>query len=194
MSSTQVPLWVPVIVALVGFIGVLGAQVVATWRDDRRWRREAEREELRWKRDRSREKDNRSYEDRQRAYAQVIGAVESFDWLMFPAYNATKLDQVVTDDMRTDLRVARDEAHKTFGPFNLHAPERIRTMLRDVMITRSTLAMRILRGDADPEDSVRLWTKAQRAYRQLRAEMRQDLGFDVEVLPGHRQLGRLPGD
>jgi hypothetical protein len=167
MSSTQVPLWVPVIVALVGFIGVLGAQVVATWRDDRRWRREAEREELRWKRDRSREKDNRSYEDRQRAYAQVIGAVESFDWLMFPAYNATKLDQVVTDDMRTDLRVARDEAHKT---------------------------LRILRGDADPEDSVRLWTKAQRAYRQLRAEMRQDLGFDVEVLPGHRQLGRLPGD
>ncbi|HSZ29166.1 MAG TPA: hypothetical protein VK784_05320 [Pseudonocardiaceae bacterium] len=98
MSSTQVPLWVPVIVALLGFIGVLGAQVVATWRDDRRWRREAEREELRWKRDRSREKDNRSYEDRQRA------------------------------------------------------------------------------------------------YRQLRAEMRQDLGFDVEVLPGHRQLGRLPGD
>jgi hypothetical protein len=64
MSSTQVPLWVPVIVALLGFIGVLGAQAIAAWRDDRRWQQEAEREELRWNRDRAREKDNRSYQGR----------------------------------------------------------------------------------------------------------------------------------
>jgi hypothetical protein len=174
---------VPVAVALLGFLGVLTAQAIAVRRDDRRWRREAEREELRWNRERTREKDNRSYEARQEAYAQIIGAVESFDWLMFPAYNATKLGHAVTDDMLTDLRMASDEARKAFGPFNLHAPERIRTMLRDVMITRSTLAMRILRGSADPEESVQLWTTAQRAYRQLRAEMRQDLGFDAETLP-----------
>jgi hypothetical protein len=191
MSATQVPLWVPVAVAFLGFIGVLGAQVIAAWRDDRRWRREAEREELRWHRDRAREQDNRSHESRQQAYAQVIGAVESFDWLMFPAYNATKLGHHVTEDLRSDLTLARDEAHKAFGAFNLHAPERIRIMLRDVMVTRSTLAMRILRGDADPEESIQLWEKAQKAYRRMRVEMRQDLGFDVEVLPEEECTDRV---
>lgn len=112
MSSAQVPLWVPIIVGLIGFIGfigVLGAQVIATWREDRRWQREAQREEVRWDRDRTREKDNRSYQGRQDAYAQITGAIESFDWLMFPAYNATRLSHVVTEDMMTDVRVARDE-------------------------------------------------------------------------------------
>lgn len=56
-------------------------------------------------------------------------------------------------------------------------------MLRDVMVTRSTLAMRILSGRADPEASRQLWVTSQRTYRQLRAEMRQDLGFDAEDLP-----------
>ena len=182
MSSGQVPLWVPVVVALLGFLGVLGAQIIAAWREDRRWRREAEREELRWNRDRSREQDNRSYVGRQEAYAQVIGAVESFDWLTFPAYNAAIRGYPVTEAMLTDVRVARDEARKALGLVNLQAPERIRTMLRDVMVTRSTLAMRLIREGLDPEAGRQLWTKAQRTYRQLRAEMRQDLGFDAETL------------
>ncbi len=183
MSSAEVPLWVPIVVALLGIAGVLGAQLTAAWRDDRRWRREAEREELRWSRDRTREKDNRSYEARQEAYAQLIGAIESFDWLMFPAYNATRLGHAVTEDMLTDVRVTRDEARRALGLGNLQAPEPIRAKLKDAMITRSTLAMRILRQGADPEDSAELWTTAQRAYRQLRADMRQDLGVQTEVLP-----------
>lgn len=183
MSSAQVPLWVPIIVALLGFIGVLGAQAIATWREDRRWQREAQREEVRWDRERTREKDNRSYQGRQDAYAQIMGAIESFDWLMFPAYNATRLGYIVTDDMMTDVRVARDETRKALGLVNLLAPEQIRTKLSEVLVTRSTLAMRLLRGDAEPEDCVRLWTKAQRTYRLLRAEMRQDLGLDAEQLP-----------
>ncbi len=102
---------------------------------------------------------------------------------MFPAYNATRLGHVATDDMMTDVRVARDEARKALGVVNLLAPEQIRTKLSSVLVTRSTLAMRLLRGAADPADCARLWTKAQRAYRQLRAEMRRDLGFDAEQLP-----------
>ncbi len=102
---------------------------------------------------------------------------------MFPAYNATRLGHVTTDDMMTDVRVARDETRGALGLVNLLAPEQIRTKLSNVLITRSTLAMRLLRGGADPDDCVRLWTKAPGTYRQLRAEMRQDLGFKAEELP-----------
>jgi hypothetical protein len=37
MSSGGVPLWVPLVVALVGLAGVLTAQTLANRRDDRRW-------------------------------------------------------------------------------------------------------------------------------------------------------------
>jgi hypothetical protein len=40
MSSGGVPLWVPLVVALVGLVGVLTAQALANRRDDRRWIRE----------------------------------------------------------------------------------------------------------------------------------------------------------
>ncbi|MFE3002673.1 hypothetical protein ACFXG4_47875 [Nocardia sp. NPDC059246] len=31
----QVSVWVPIVVAALGFIGVLGAQLIAAWREDR---------------------------------------------------------------------------------------------------------------------------------------------------------------
>ncbi|MBE1463102.1 hypothetical protein [Kibdelosporangium phytohabitans] len=64
-------------VALVGFVGVLSAQFIAAWREDRRWRRDQEREDKKWQRERDKEIDNRGYEGRQNAYAQVIAAVEA---------------------------------------------------------------------------------------------------------------------
>lgn len=49
MQTAQVPLWVPLLVGVLGILGALGAQWLATRRDDRRWERESQREELRWR-------------------------------------------------------------------------------------------------------------------------------------------------
>lgn len=47
---SQVPIWIPLAVALVGVIGIIAGQFVNAWREDRRWKHEQEREELRWRR------------------------------------------------------------------------------------------------------------------------------------------------
>jgi hypothetical protein len=83
---------------LLGVVGVLGAQIVAGWREDRRWRREVERDELRWRRERLRELENRSYEGRATAYAEAIGAIEAFDWVLYRARRAVRGGQSLNNE------------------------------------------------------------------------------------------------
>jgi hypothetical protein len=64
MPSNQVPLWVPIVVALVGFAGVLAAQAIANRRADKQWDRERQREDQRWAREK--ESRNEALSDRRR--------------------------------------------------------------------------------------------------------------------------------
>lgn len=180
MSSGQVPLWVPVVVALLGLAGVLGAQLIAGWREDRRWRRETEREELRWNREREKDRENRSYEGRAKAYAEVIGAIESFDWVLYDARRALRDGGVVDEAAAADLRKAAAQARNSLGAVNVHAPERIRAMLRESLVRRSTLATKLLVGRHGDEERL-LWREAQREYKIMRRAMREDLGLDAEA-------------
>jgi hypothetical protein len=177
MSSSQVPLWVPLVVALFGLIGVVFAQVIAGWREDRRWRREAEREELRWQR----EREARQHEARANAYAELIGVVEAFDFLLFEGRQVASAGRKLDAHLAEELRSASAEARRALGPINLHAPERIRSALRDTVVPRVSLSRLLLDGTG--EDRYRsLWDQGQREYKSLRAEMRRNLGLDVEEL------------
>lgn len=51
MQSAQVSVWVPIAVGVIGVLGVISGQLINAWREDRRWKREQEREELRWQRE-----------------------------------------------------------------------------------------------------------------------------------------------
>jgi hypothetical protein len=186
MSSGQVPLWVPVVVALLGLGGVLGAQLIAGWREDRRWRRETAREELRWSRERDKERENRSYEGRARAYAEVIGAIESFDWVLYDARRLVRDGGELDDGLAAELRKTTAHARNSLGAVNVHAPERIRAMLRESLVRRSTLSVRLLNGVSGEEER-RLWREAQREYKIMRRAMREDLGLDFESSPGDVQ-------
>ncbi|GAA3431674.1 hypothetical protein BJ998_003751 [Kutzneria kofuensis] len=186
MSSGQVPLWVPVVVALLGLAGVLGAQLIAGWRENQRWRRETEREELRWSREREKDRENRSYEGRAKAYAEVIGAIESFDWVLYDARRALREGGTVDEASAADLRKATAQARSALGAVNVHAPERIRAMLRESLVRRSTLATKLLANRHGEEERV-LWREAQREYKIMRRAMREDLGLDAEPSPGDVQ-------
>ncbi len=179
MSSGDVPLWVPMVVAVLGLGGVLGAQAIAGWREDKRWRRETEREELRWGRERERERESRSYEGRAKAYAEVIGAIESFDWVLYDARRALRDGGTVDEASAADLRKAAAQARTSLGAVNVHAPERIRAMLRESLVRRSTLATKLLAGRHGDEERT-LWREAQREYKTMRRAMREDLGLDAE--------------
>jgi len=62
MATT--PVWVPLVVAILGLGGVLISQVLAGRREDARWQRERAREQDRW----DREDSARSYEHSRAAY------------------------------------------------------------------------------------------------------------------------------
>jgi hypothetical protein len=178
-----VPLWVTVLIAFVGFVGVLSAQFIAAWREDRRWRREQEREELRWRRERQRELDNRDFDGRKEAYAQAISAVEASDWLTYPVIKSLRRDPHLTEEELVDVRRAREELRHSLGQVNLHAPQRFNELLRGAMLPRSDLALEIMAGERDREKIETLWDQSQTGYRVMRMEMRRDLGLDAEDLP-----------
>ncbi|MEU4444898.1 hypothetical protein AB0K14_03205 [Actinosynnema sp. NPDC050801] len=51
MQSGQVPIWVPIVVGVIGLAGVIVGQLINARREDIRWKREREREDLRWQRE-----------------------------------------------------------------------------------------------------------------------------------------------
>lgn len=186
--SSQVPLWVTIAVAFVGFAGVLSAQFIAAWREDRRWRRDQAREDKKWSRERDKEIENRDYEGRKNAYGQIIADVEAYDWLVYPVVAAVRRmadnPQILRDDQKAEVSKAREELRHSLGPVNLFAPQRFNDMLRKTMLPRSRLAMYLTTGPAPEWTRVKeLWDESQRGYRVMRAEMRRDLGLDAEVLP-----------
>jgi hypothetical protein len=74
MSSSHVSLWVPILVALMGFAGVLAAQVIANRREDKRWKHEQEQENQRW----AREKENRVEARSDRRRQELADAIADY--------------------------------------------------------------------------------------------------------------------
>ncbi|HEY3260160.1 MAG TPA: hypothetical protein VGJ95_07805 [Pseudonocardiaceae bacterium] len=189
MPSAQVPLWVPIAVGLLGLGGVLGAQLIAGWREDRRWRREVAREDLRWQRERERERERLGYErrytGREQAYGRVIGVLEEWQWVLHPAKERViKGGGTLDEPMRRQLVTIRDEAREALGPMNLHAPEDIRHLMRDAVLSKVRLTRELLgeerRPGEEPDRAAMsaLYRHSLDHYYAMRTAMRRDLGID----------------
>jgi hypothetical protein len=185
MSSADVPLWVPIVVGVLGFGGVLGAQLVAGWREDRRWQRELQREDLRWQRERERLREERRYAGREEAYGRMIGLLEAWQWVMHPAKErmikagADELDEA----MRRELSNIRDQAREALGPMNLHAPADIRRLMRDAVLSKVRLTRALIGEDRamDRAAMAELYEQGLQHYYAMRTAMRRDLGVDEPV-------------
>ena len=86
MGSGQVSVWVPIVVAVLGILGIIGGQMFASWRDDRRWSQEIAREEARAQREiktaelaREHEITLRWIDQRLTAYTECLSVFE--EWL-----------------------------------------------------------------------------------------------------------------
>jgi heme exporter protein D len=176
--GSQVPVWIPIVVALLGLAGVILTQILSGRRETRRMAEEAAREERRWQR----EREARTHETRADAYAQLMGVLEAFDGVLFQARAIVEADGKLDEHQITELREVRSEAQHALGPVVLHAPEAVRRLVSDATLPRMRLAMMLLDPGGD-RDRTRLrpaWEAGQRGYRVMRARMRADLGFDAE--------------
>ena len=176
--GSQVPVWVPIVVALVGLAGVVLAQVLAGRRERQRWQEDEAREDRRWQR----EREARTYELRAGAYAELIGALEAFDGVLYQARQVREAGEPLDDHQRDGLREAMSEAQHALGPVNLHAPEAIRTQIREATLPRMRLSTMLLDQASLTTRMRPAWDAGQVAYRTLRALMRRDLGLDSEPI------------
>lgn len=78
MQSGQVSVWVPIVVGVIGLVGVIAGQLVSAWREDRRWEREIVREEIRWNRTRHFEDIIQWRSIKVKLYAQVNAMTREF--------------------------------------------------------------------------------------------------------------------
>jgi hypothetical protein len=62
MQSGQVSIWAPIVVGIIGLIGVIAGQLVNAWREDRRWNREEKRDEVHWEREQAKDIARRVHE------------------------------------------------------------------------------------------------------------------------------------
>ncbi|MDI5979851.1 hypothetical protein [Amycolatopsis magusensis] len=75
MQSGQVSVWVPIVVGVIGLVGVIAGQLVSAWREDRRWRREQVREDMRWARENKRESVKLDRDTKSLIFGQLLQAL-----------------------------------------------------------------------------------------------------------------------
>ncbi|WP_086845794.1 hypothetical protein [Amycolatopsis kentuckyensis] len=85
MPSGQVSVWVPIVVGIIGLLGVVTGQLINSRREDRRWEREAAREELRHRRENERLAAERAHaitlhwsQERKDAYAGLLKEADDY--------------------------------------------------------------------------------------------------------------------
>ncbi|MEU7790118.1 hypothetical protein [Amycolatopsis sp. NPDC049159] len=186
--GSQVPVWIPIVVALLGLAGVLATQLLSGRREAKRMAEETAREERRWQR----EREARTHETRAGAYAELLGVLEAFDSVLFRALRSRELGKPVDEHQVTELREVRSETQHALGPVVLHAPESVRELVSEATLPRMRLTSRLLDPDHPGTENRALWTAGQRGYRLLRAKMRLDLGFDAEPLTAIEAIGAQP--
>ncbi|MDQ3763672.1 MAG: hypothetical protein M3460_19245 [Actinomycetota bacterium] len=155
--GSQVPVWIPIIVALLGLVGVILTQALAGYREARRALDDAAREERRWQRERQ----ARTHEARAAAYAQLMGAIEAFDGVLFQARLVREAGIELDPIDAAELRDARSKAQQSLGPTVLHAPEEVRRLIRDATLPRMRLSTMLLdSGSGHDQDQARVGRRA----------------------------------
>ncbi|WP_143139026.1 hypothetical protein [Lentzea waywayandensis] len=87
----------PVVVAVLGIVGIISGQLINAWREDRRWKRELEREDLRWRREREREQERNEIERAREELRQAHDARIEWRSQRFEVYRnfVTSVDELV---------------------------------------------------------------------------------------------------
>ncbi|RSN24276.1 hypothetical protein DMC63_06975 [Streptomyces sp. WAC 05977] len=183
MQGGQVPLWTTLAVALLGVIGVVAGQLVNAHREDRRWRREQAREDLRWARERQRWTEEREFEterywrdQRLRIYTAFLAAIS----------NLRAELRYVGDTLRAgaELDLARRErlldlvatARDLYAPLGVVGPAQVRDQATELIRVFAENLDYVM--DGHPVDTAPLLT----LVRNFALTTRQVLGTEPEDL------------
>ncbi len=140
MQGGQVPLWTPLAVALLGIIGVVAGQFVNAHREDRRWRREQVREDVRWARERLRWAEEREFEterywrdQRLRIYAAFLAAISNLRVEMRYAGDRLRDNAQLDGARRERLLELAATARDLYAPLGVVGPADVRDQATELI-------------------------------------------------------------
>ena len=180
MPSAQVSVWVPLVVALVGLLGVVATQVLTTRREDRRWRQEQERVEARWRREKTQEIAERQLERKIETYAAFLTAVEAWGWKLHPIARRVLDGGALSLDDSETLATLREIPQDALGAVNLYAPDEVRDLIWRAVNSRGDFMRSLARGDESVVELDVRWKESWDRYRTMRLAIRDDLADSVK--------------
>ncbi|UMP05406.1 hypothetical protein [Amycolatopsis sp. EV170708-02-1] len=140
MQGGQVPLWTPLVVALLGIIGVVAGQLVNAHREDRRWRREQVRDDVRWARERRRWAEERESEterywrdQRLRIYTAFLAAISNLRVEMRYAGDTLQESAELDQPRRERLLDLAATARDLYAPLGVVGPADVRDQATELI-------------------------------------------------------------
>ncbi|SCG72325.1 hypothetical protein GA0070614_4976 [Micromonospora coxensis] len=217
-SSNQDPT-LSLVVGIVGIVGTLSAALVTQWltarredkkwqrdreQDEIRWRREAEKEDLRWERERAerreqwqREDESRWHKDRMSTYSHLLGIIHQWIYLARDASpNSNEPDErFKLDDV--DRKNLADGCHaigQAIAPVEFLAPVDVRWQAWRIYSESMRYLGLLMESVIDERtnattagESVPLLDEIQEWYDQMTRTVRKDLGIK-EALVSRTQM------
>lgn len=187
-------MWVPLVVGVIGLVGVVTAQLISTRRENRSWRREAEREDLRWQRERQRLSDQRVHEVtlhwshlRNSGYAQLLQATDAYLAALRDHADAASRGEEPTGPELAAHRVKIGECQALI---DITGSPRIRAVTGELVRATAGARMSIAPGGEARRTGA---DTAQRAKDAFLTEIRQELGIDDQHTAGRPVLPTAKG-
>ena len=177
MQTGLVSVWIPLLVALIGFLGIIGSQVISARREDRRLARESRERESQRISERETQKEERNLARKVEAYEKAMNVNESWGWSLFPIARPILSGEKtgLTVDERELLTGLRESALEALAPLNMFAPEAVREPLRLALVSRADFTRHLLLDDETLEDLNERWKTLWDLHRKARDAVRKDL-------------------
>jgi hypothetical protein len=186
MPSGQVSVWVPIIVGVIGLVGVIAGQLINSRREDRRWAREAKREDLRWQRERQRLADQRAHElavhwsqERKATYANLLKETYTYLDTLLKFVDAAAADKPA-DELADLLGAHRDAIEASWAQIDIMGSPRVRAVADDLVRATMGAHIAVKRDRLDETGTSRSAAidKARHARDAFLREVRAELGVD----------------
>ncbi|MFI7617826.1 hypothetical protein ACIBP6_42050 [Nonomuraea terrae] len=178
----------PIVVAVLGIVGLVVGQLVNAWREDRRWRRE-EREDLRWEREQAREKDKRDHEvrthwekERLDAYTHFAKVLGEWRELLHEMETLLRVDQEPASSLAARIRELNGEAAVITARIALVGSSFMQARCNDVWSFYESAYKQMLSGEPALSAEDRAKDLYGQAYYALLDNVRDDLGTPPRAL------------
>lgn len=181
MPSGQISVWVPIVVAVLGIVGVIAGQLINSRREDRRWTREKERDDRRWQRERDLQVKLHWREERLGRYAEFVDAISKLALKVQIVIAWAMREGRKAPDSETILSHARGEANAALSALRIIGSPAVQQQAAKVIDKLWNHADEILNAPDDALSHVELESLSRSVdnpAKDLLPMMQADLGVD----------------